>query len=200
MALTQTTKLEAVNTMIGSIGEAPVNSLGTGLSEANVAEQILDETSRAIQTKGWWFNTDIMTLSIDVNDEYQLPTQALKVDTGSEVVVMRGNKLYDRSKGTYKFPDIPSAEVSIVMGLDFEELPEVARQYIKIRAARIFQDRTVGSNSLHGFGQQDELDALIELQSTELENGHYNIFDNEFVANATSRGGYPTTDQRLRVS
>ena len=46
MALTATTKLEAVNTLLSSIGEAPVNSLTSGLVDAELAETILDSTSR----------------------------------------------------------------------------------------------------------------------------------------------------------
>ena len=38
MALTATTKLEAINTMLSAIGESPVNSLTSGLVDAEQAE------------------------------------------------------------------------------------------------------------------------------------------------------------------
>ena len=56
-----TTKLDAVNTMLGVIGELPVNSLGSGSQRsANVvlAENVLDETNREIQSEGFHFNTE----------------------------------------------------------------------------------------------------------------------------------------------
>ena len=43
MSTSPTTVLEAVNTMLTSIGEAPVNSLTSGLEDAELAESILDE-------------------------------------------------------------------------------------------------------------------------------------------------------------
>ena len=46
MALSTTTKLEAVNTLLGSIGESPVNSLNSGLVDAKTAENIIDAVSR----------------------------------------------------------------------------------------------------------------------------------------------------------
>ena len=46
---TPTTKLEAVNTMLSTIGEAPVNNLSSGLVDAETAETILNNVSRSVQ-------------------------------------------------------------------------------------------------------------------------------------------------------
>ena len=60
MSLSPTTKLEAVNTMLTSIGEQPVQTDDfAGLSDAAIAAQILDNVSRAVQSRGWIFNTDL---------------------------------------------------------------------------------------------------------------------------------------------
>jgi len=48
-----TSKLDAVNTMLSSIGEAPVSSLSSGLIEAEIAETILDTIDREVQSMGW---------------------------------------------------------------------------------------------------------------------------------------------------
>ena len=44
-----------------------------------------------------------------------------------------------------------------------------------IRASRIFQDRVLGSDSLHGMNREDEYTALTTLRLTESENADYNI-------------------------
>ena len=44
-----TTQLDAVNTMLSAIGEAPVNSLSSGLVEAEIAETILNTVDREVQ-------------------------------------------------------------------------------------------------------------------------------------------------------
>ena len=59
MALAKTTKLEAINTMLSNVGEAPVNSLtGSLTNDVQLAQNILDEISREVQSAGWHFNTD----------------------------------------------------------------------------------------------------------------------------------------------
>lgn len=183
--LTPTSELEAVNMLLESIGEAPVNTIESGLSEAHIARQTLRQSLRKCQSKGWWFNTEVITLTPDQNGEILLPANCLKVETGLEHIVYRGAKLYDRANNTYQIGG--QVRASLVLGLSFEELPEVARHYITVRAGRIFQDRTVGSASLHGFQKEDEEMAWQELQETELENGHYNIFDNPDIARALNR-------------
>lgn len=44
-ALYPTSYLEAVNELLAAIGEAPVNSIGTGLSESRLAQLTLDRVS-----------------------------------------------------------------------------------------------------------------------------------------------------------
>ena len=58
--LKRMTELEAVNMMLMTIGEYKVNDLINlaGRSDAAIAKDILTNTSRAVQSKGWTFNTD----------------------------------------------------------------------------------------------------------------------------------------------
>ena len=78
MSLSPTTKLEAVNTMLTSIGEQPIQNMNdlAGLSDASIAEQILDNVSRAIQSRGWIFNTDLdVQMSVSIILGYQVVPQ-----------------------------------------------------------------------------------------------------------------------------
>ena len=57
--ITPTTELQAVNTMLSTIGEAPVNSItGKTTVDVSVANNILDETSMSIQSEGWNLHTN----------------------------------------------------------------------------------------------------------------------------------------------
>jgi len=178
------TELEAVNTMLITIGEQPVSSLDNlaGLQDASIARQILSNISRAVQSKGWVFNLDLqVTYTPDANGEINLGSNVLRIDTTSKVrsstkdIVERGGKLYDREKNTSIFTD--SVKVDRVIVLNFDDLPEVARRYIATRAARVFHDRVVGSGELHRFFQDDEHQAWSELLEYEGEVGDYTIFD-----------------------
>ena len=64
------------------------------------------------------------------------------------------------------------------MFLPFTELPENARRYITIRAARIFQDRLLGANTLHGFQARDEAKCTCILKQEEMDTADHSIFNN----------------------
>ena len=181
--LQPTTKLEAVNVMLTSIGEAPVNSLISGLEDAELAETILENVNKETQSKGWIFNTDLkVTLPLNSDNQIVLPNNYLRVDTRTTLrsntkdIVERGRKLYDRIGNTFTFTD--NVIVDAVILLDFTDIPEVARRYITIRSARIFQDRVLSSPNIHGFQLVDEQQAYIELQDYQAETADFNIFDN----------------------
>jgi len=196
MALTATTKLEAVNTLLTAIGEAPVNSLTSGLVDAETAETILDSVSREVQSQGWNFNTDYeREFTLDSNKQIVLPPDILRIDmaerrTTELDVVARGSKLYNRATNSFYFDaSISSVKMNAVVLLTFDDLPEAARRYVTIRSTRIFQDRVVGSETLHAFHQRDELVALVELKDADSEVSDHNIFDNYAVTSIIDRTG-----------
>ena len=196
MALTATTKLEAVNVLLSCIGEAPVNSLTSGLVDAETAETILDSVSREVQSQGWGFNTDYeREFTLDANNQIQIASDVLRIDmaerrTSELDVVARGSKLYNRATNSFYFdPSISSVKMNAVVLLSFDDLPEAARRYVTVRSARIFQDRVVGSDTLHAFHQRDELMALVELKDADSEVNDHNIFDNYSVASVLDRTG-----------
>jgi hypothetical protein len=137
-----------------AFGAAPDNNF-EGIATVDViqAKDILQQVSREVQSVGWHFNSEReYPLLPDVNGEIILASNMVFVDADTEPdidVAQRGNKLYDRKNHTFKFQKSIKAEVVYLLG--FEELPQVARQFIVIRAARIFQDRMVGSDTLLGF-------------------------------------------------
>ena len=132
-----------------------------------------------MQTKGWHFNTEKdFELSPDTfSKEITVPSNALRVDTSGDSretdVVQRGQRLYNRTTHTYQF--VASLKCEIVVLLPFDELPQAARHYVTIKAARVFQSRTVGSEALYQFTALDEKDALLDLKRNEGITGDYNI-------------------------
>lgn len=195
MALTKTNKLQAINTMLSAIGEPPVNSLAAQRADSLIAQTILDETTRDILSYGWQFNTDenvVMTPEtttgfIYISDSIVRVDIASTDDTVALEVVIRGNRLYNRLTSSYAFTEaLTTTQVTL---LDFDEVPEIAKRYITIRSARIFQDRVVGSSTLHAFEMQDEVAALARLTEYENEVGDYSIFQSESVIRPFLRQG-----------
>ena len=185
MDLTPTTELEAINLMLATIGESPVNTVeDNGVVDAVMARQQLRAMSRRVQAKGWHWNTEKrLTLARTYPEgEIKLPANTLRVDTtytdiGTDVV-RRGDRLYDRVNHTFEFRR--DLMVDLVVFLPFEELPESARQYITLAAARKFQESQVGSETLSKFSMRDELLALSDLQNDEGETGDYNVLDEHY--------------------
>lgn len=181
MAEIPMTELDAVNLMLACIGEAPVDTLNVpGLVELAVAQTKLENISRSVQAKGWWFNQETdYPLVPDVNDEIILPQNVLKIDTSSKSarydVVERNRKLYDRYEHRYTFPDLDTLYVDIVWHLPFEQLPHQARWYIAVKASRRFQTAMVGSETLHGFNTEDEKEAYADFLEADTDAGDYNI-------------------------
>lgn len=165
---TLTSELDAVNEMLGAIGELPVSEvLDAGNTDVAVAVRTLRGISREVQSKGLWFNTDEdFQFTLNAEGRIPLPAQILSIRPvrGPRMPRLshRAGYLYDLSGATDVFSGAPVARV--VWLYDFELLPETARRYIAIRAARIFQKNQLGSEALNGFTEQHENEAFMLFQ------------------------------------
>jgi Tail tubular protein len=184
-------KLEAVNTMLTLVGDAPVNSLIANTASSQIAELILDEVTKEVQHQGWHFNTESgVTLPRENDGKIAVPDNALSIDvdpiTYPDIdIVIRGDYLYDKKNHTYTFSSDLSAE--IVSYFSWEELPEIAKRYIVLRAGRIFSQRIIGSAEQTSANTIDENQALRELSAWDNESADYNIFSEYSVARILDR-------------
>ena len=203
MSVAATTELESINIMLAAIGEAPINSLtGTLPVDARLAQSTLTEVNKEVQSEGWSFNTEIdVTLTRDAsNNHISLSTDVLRIDPNIHQhttidAIQRGMKLYDRLNNKYEFDE--DLICTVVYFRTFDEIPEPARRYITIKAARIFVDRLVSDDGLRTYTQQDEVRARAILMETDLANGDHNllrgdpsltnVFDTYSPANALIR-------------
>ena len=192
---TRSTELEAVNTILSTIGEAPLNSLSGSLPvDGTMAKNVLSEISREVQSSGWHFNTHYKsTLTRDTNNNIPVATNVVRVELdpnleskGDYDLVQRDGKLFNLAKNTDVF-DKDFENVTQVLLLPFNEIPEQAKRYITIRSARVFHDRTLGANTLHKFSQEDEKQALSILRNAESRTGDFSIFDTPEQAYTISR-------------
>ncbi len=192
LASTPTTVLEAVNQIIATIGEPPVNSVeDNGVIDAVMALQALSSVNRAVQLQGWHWNTeDNYPLAQTYPEgEIRLPKNTLQVSLSEGYrhlnLVTRGDRLYDR--GNHTFAIGQSVKADIVFLLPFEELPEAARTYITIKAGRRFNEGQIGSELLSNFTLRDEQMALIALEDAEADTSNLNILANDFIREVVSR-------------
>jgi len=201
MATVATTKLEAVNTILSAIAQESVTALAA-TQDATDAETMLDEVSRRVQSEGWRYNSIKKDITAGSSGHVVLPTNTLRFDwprknyNDPELVLRQvagGGDLqaYDVDEDTNTFTvGAVFKDCEIVVGLDFDELPESARQFIMISAARQFQDRVLGSNSRSRYTRQDEFDARRNMRREEALTGDYNIFNTGVPMRALRRSSY----------
>ena len=180
MTVAATTELECINIMLAAIGEAPVSSLtGTVPVDVRIAQSTLTEVNKQVQSEGWSFNTEIdVTLTRNASNNIVLGTDVLRVDAQTHDhpsidPIQRGLKLYDRKKNTFVFDE--DLKCTVVYFRSFDELPEQARSYMTIKAARVFVDRLISDQSLRTYTQEDEIRARSVLMETDLSNADHNI-------------------------
>lgn len=173
------TELAAVNIMLETIGESPVASLvDSGLVDVTIAQGILNDTIRQVQEEGWHFNTDEeYELTPDVDDHINLPSNTLRVSLAPTYrnldVTQRGTKLYDRENHTDEFDD--KLKVNLVLLLVWDDLPQAARWYITVKAARRFQNKSQMSDTIYKFSKEDENDARDKLLKADEKDADYNF-------------------------
>jgi len=178
------TELEAVNIMLGTIGEQPVNSLDIStISEVSIASDMIYEVSREVQARGWSFNEEYEYELAVSEGEIPLPPNCLKVVvTGeSDYIVRRGSRLYNRTDHTYTFT--APVDSTIVFFLPFTDLPQSARTYITLRAARKFQVTILGAESIEKFTEVEESQAWLSLNAEEVDQAGYSMSDSYLQEN-----------------
>lgn len=163
LTLTPVTQLDAINMMLMSIGQSPVNTVtSTGIKDVAIAELILHNSSRSIQSEGWAFNTDYaLDLTPDGNDRILVGDNVMHIDpvNPGEDFVQR----YDLSNSKMSMYDLinqtfdrtKDLSVDIIYFYEFEQIPQTARDYIALTAGQIFQAQNVSSELLFRFEQKD---------------------------------------------
>ena len=179
------TKLAAVNIILSNIGQAPLTGLDTSNPLSSLAEGMINEVSHSLQSEGWVFNTEQdYPFTPDINKFIEIPSNVLSLDSPEwssiEPIIRKqagtsNSKLYDKRDHTYEFDTIQYLKV--IWYFDFEDLPEVFKQYITIRAANLFANRAVGSNEVVKYSEKEEEIARAAMLEYETQQGDYNIFN-----------------------
>lgn len=189
------TELQAVNTMLAAVFEAPVNTLDSaGTEDVAIAQRMLGDKVREVLLKGIASNVETnVVLTPDANTkQIPLPNNVLRVDStasdGADVV-QRGLRLYDRGNHTFLFDR--AVRVEIYYLLEWSELPEHIKYPIAVLAARRFQNHVLGQNGKGGYDERDELDALALLSDADTDMEDSNMLtDSWSVSSILDRESY----------
>jgi len=104
------TELNAVNSILGAIGQTPVTTLDLENPETSFVYQLLQECNRDVQDEGWVFNReDYYPLTPNSVGEIHIPANILRMDVSendvyyTSNVVKRDGKLYNKQDHSYTF-------------------------------------------------------------------------------------------------
>ena len=150
-----------------------------------IALNTLREVSREVQSEGWTYNKEFdYELTPDSNDEITIPDNMLQVDlnisskrSGNRQFdsIIRGGKLYDRIKHSYKWTD-ESVYVDVLWYFEWEHIPDVIQAYIVARAATIVSSRIIGDGNQYQMLQQKEAYTRAMALEYECNQGDYSFF------------------------
>ena len=175
------TELDAVNSILMSVGESPVNTLTVQSPEVAIAQKTLRQVCREVLSEGWVFNTEYeYPITLDANKHCIVPNNVLQIDLSAsnasdKHVVRRGGKLYDKEHHTYEWTD-GAVDCDITWLFDWVDLPRPIQDYITARASVITSSRIVGDQGQYQMLQQKEAYMRAMALEYECNQGDYSFF------------------------
>ena len=186
------TELDAVNSILMSVGESPVNTLSVQSPEVAIAQKTLQQVCREILSEGWKFNTETQyPITLDTNNECIIPNNVLQIDLNRyrhpdafDTIRKTHNgiqKLYDLHDHTFEFTNTSGGKiyVDVVWMLEYNDIPQVFQDYITVRASRIASNRMVNNPEAAELIAADEAQARAVALEYDTVQGDYNIFNNQ---------------------
>jgi hypothetical protein len=190
--LVPTTETEAVNAMLAAVGETPVADITATTPDLQIAVGVLRNATRGVLTHGWRFNTELfyphpavgaVTEGGIARPVFVEPTGFLRwriantADQAGYDPFVRLNRTYtgaplgtirilaDRQTGRdgLTVPGFETLHLEVAHPMNFEQMPECARWYVTVLAARQYAEQRLGSADRAKFAAADEQAALAAL-------------------------------------
>ena len=191
------TELSAVNSILGSIGQSPVTTLGTVTTDStNTGQEIantfanpqiamihglLMESTKDVQNEGWHFNKeDHVKRSPDSNGNFLIPSNYLRYDVHEGLydknkdVVRRNGKLYDNVTHTDVFTNDLYFDITYL--ISFNDVPPAFQRYIIARASVRAATQLVSNPDLDKLLQLEEAQTRASAIEYDCEQGDHTFF------------------------
>ena len=191
------TELSAVNSILGSIGQAPVTTLGAVTTDATSSGQeivntfanpqiaiihnLLMEVTKDVQNEGWHFNKqDNKKVSPDGNGNFVIPNNYLRYDVHNGLydrnldVVRKNGKLFDNVTDTDVFTGDLYFDITYL--LDFNDVPPAIQRYIIARASVRAATQLVSNQELVQLLRFEEAQTRASALEYDCEQGDHTFF------------------------
>tara|TARA_S200000501_G_scaffold210243_1_gene197519 strand:- start:404 stop:1060 length:657 start_codon:yes stop_codon:yes gene_type:complete len=191
------TELSAVNSILGSIGQAPVTTLGAVTTDATnsgqeivntfanpqiaIIHNLLMEVTKDVQNEGWHFNKqDNKKVSPDGNGNFVIPNNYLRYDVHNGLydrnldVVRKNGKLFDNVTDTDVFTGDLYFDITYL--LDFNDVPPAIQRYIIARASVRAATQLVSNQELVQLLRFEEAQTRASALEYDCEQGDHTFF------------------------
>ncbi len=154
---------------------------------------MLDETSLPLPSQGSCVNRAFpLPQNRDSNNKVPLDANCVQAEASQPYqylyqYTIRNGFLYDLKNHTDVFSSDPMIDKVLVQ--QFEHLPEYARRYIVVKAARRFAARYIGANELVKLAGLDENEAHVAFEQADSRAMDANILKDEYNMNYIVRRG-----------
>jgi hypothetical protein len=171
------TRLNAVNRMLGAVGESVILIEVEGAGDYANCSEILDQVTQEVLLKDYTFNTEVRTYTPDTNGNITVEPEVLKIDPVDPYAdyVQRGTQLYDRGNATAVFSN--PVQCKVTLSFPFEDCPYSVQLEIREKATRRYQKAYVGSTTADQFLKEDEAIASSVAEDAQADVEDYNILD-----------------------
>lgn len=167
--------LTVVNDCIGTMGEEPLALITDPHPFKSAALSILGTVDRGMQAKGWWFNTEVLKIALDVDGFINLPADTISIRTTNPDYVQRYTKLYDRANGTHVFT--ADQTITLLRLVPFEQTPELYGAYAAAETVLRFQKRYDGDTAKERSLQGERNAARIEANAENIRQEKVNLIE-----------------------
>ena len=94
---------------------------------------------------------------------------------------LRGTRVYDLINRTFNMgASMTELSADVIWLLSWDSVPEAYNRWVTIRGARIFSDRSLGSEALFKYTLKDEQDAQAVLERVEMQQESPNMLSGNY--------------------
>lgn len=174
------------------------NSTVSKTIDNGAPESLINEVLLELCSKGWYFNTTKnFELIPDSLGFINLSSSILRLDSKNGYIKKSG-RLYDPFKQSFIFEK--NILVDLVILVDYQDLPEIAKNYVNIKSNRRFINLLSSKlgkdkyrNLIQRYSDKDEESAFIDLKIENNKSAKLNIFNNYYVQRILNKVDIPSS-------
>lgn len=158
-----------INALLGVIEETAIQEIDLTHPDVLQAIDIWDEQSVAVQSRGWWYNTETYQLVPDtVSGEVYLPAGCLEIDGASTNYVKKGRKLYDMENHTLDFSEATESDLLMVCIMEWDLIdlpPTIYRQTLIASKLAMVTDRDQDQVKMEKYNAEYQIAEALSLKA-----------------------------------